>query len=75
MSPVRMTYHKQADTPGRNIGGTNDQLFDLVEVNPDGTIIEGTARQLKFVGKDAESCAETVAQQKSMTNTAITMFR
>lgn len=55
---------KQVDTSGRNIGGTNDQLFDLVEINVDGTIIEGTARQLKFVGKDAESCAELLLNKK-----------
>ena len=55
---------KQVDSTGRSIGGTNDQLFDLVEMNADGTIIEGTARQLKFVGGDAESCAEKLLNKK-----------
>ena len=55
---------KQVDSTGRSIGGTNDQLFDLVERNADGTIIEGTARQLKFVGGDAESCAEKLLNKK-----------
>lgn len=55
---------RQTDNRGRNIGGTNDQLFDLVEVNPDGTIIEGTARQLKFVGGDAKECAKKLLEKK-----------
>lgn len=55
---------RQTDNRGRNIGGTNDQLFDLVEVNPDGTIIEGTARQVKFVGGNAKSCAEVLLSKK-----------
>lgn len=55
---------KQVDSTGRSIGGTNDQLFDLVEMNGDGTIVEGTARQLKFVGGDAKSCAEKLLDKK-----------
>lgn len=57
---------KQVDSTGRSIGGTNDQLFDLVEMNGDGTIVEGTARQLKFVGGDAKSCAEKLLDTSSI---------
>ena len=55
---------RQTDSQGRSIGGTNDQLFDLVEVNDDGTIIEGTARQLKFVGGNPKDCAALLLGKK-----------
>lgn len=54
----------RTDSQGRSIGGTNDQLFDLVEVNNDGTIIEGTARQLKFVGGNPKDCAALLLSKK-----------
>lgn len=55
---------RQVDSSGRSIGGTNDQLFDLVEMNADGTIVEGTARQLKFVGGDPKECAKKLLDKK-----------
>ena len=54
----------QTDSQGRAIGGSNDQLFDLTEVYSDGTVVEGTARQLKFVGGNAEQCAQKLLNKK-----------
>lgn len=48
---------RQADGNGNIIGGTNDQLYDLADVDVNGHYIEGTGRQMKFVGKDGEACA------------------
>lgn len=48
---------RQTDMRGRSVGGTNDQLFDLVETDASGIIVEGTARQVKFIGGTPEECA------------------
>lgn len=53
---------KQSDGMGRSIGGTNDQLYDIAEVDKNGVYIEGSGRQLKFVGNDAKSCTEKLLQ-------------
>ena len=42
------------------IGGKNDQLFDIAEIDKNGIYVEGTARQLKFVGGTPEKCAENL---------------
>lgn len=55
---------KQDYSKGRTIGGVNDQLFDLVETDSNGMIIEGTARQLKFVGSSPEQCTERLLSSK-----------
>ena len=47
---------KQPDGKGRMIGGKNEQLYDIAEIGPGGIYIEGTGRQLKYVGGDPESC-------------------
>ena len=39
-------------------------MFDLTEVYSDGTVVEGTARQLKFVGGNAEQCAQKLLNKK-----------
>lgn len=48
---------KQIDSHGRSIGGMNDQTFDLVDIDSSGRIIDGTQRQMKFVGKNGTDCA------------------
>ena len=55
---------KQSDGKGNSIGGTNDQLYDLAEVDQNGIYIEGTASQLKFVGGDAKQCAKKLLNAK-----------
>lgn len=54
----------QITAGGAAIGGTNDQLFDLVEVAQDGNVLEGTARQLKYVGKNYEDCCTKLLSRK-----------
>lgn len=53
----------QSDGHGGSIGGTNDQFYDLAEVDKNGVYIEGSGRQLKFVGNDAESCTKSLLQK------------
>lgn len=47
---------QQLTETGAPIGGTNDQLFDVAEVTPDGQFVVGSARQLKYVGGNPEEC-------------------
>lgn len=49
---------KQSDGRGHTIGGKNEQLYDIAQVDSYGGYIEGTGRQLKYVGGDPKSCAE-----------------
>lgn len=49
---------------GKNIGGVNDELFDHAELNSSGNVIRGTAAQMKFVGKDANSCFNKLMSKK-----------
>ena len=51
---------KQPDGKGNIIGGKNDQLYDIAEVDKNGIYIEGTARQLKFVGGTPQQCADNL---------------
>lgn len=53
----------QSDGHGGRIGGTNDQFYDLAEVDKNGVYIEGSGRQLKFVGNDAKSCTKSLLQK------------
>ena len=55
---------KQTYQNGLEVGGTNDQLFDLAETTAGGVVVKGSARQLKFVGGDADSCAELLLNKK-----------
>lgn len=48
----------QTTEAGHTIGGVNDQLFDVAEVDKNGFYIEGSARQLKYVGGDPEDCCK-----------------
>lgn len=45
---------------GQSVGGVNNQLYDLAAVTQDGSYIEGTARQLKYVGKDPAQCCKNL---------------
>lgn len=49
---------------GQSVGGVNNQLYDLISVGEDGSYIEGSARQLKYVGKDAGECCDRLMQKK-----------
>ena len=53
----------QSDGRGGSVGGTNDQLYDVAEIDKNGVYIEGSGRQLKFVGNDAESCTKSLLQK------------
>ena len=55
---------KQSDGKGHSIGGKNEQLYDLAEVGPNGEYIEGSGRQLKYVGGDSEQCAKKLLDKK-----------
>lgn len=55
---------KQSDGIGHTIGGKNEQLYDLAEIGRDGTYIEGSGRQLKYVGGDAKGCFQKLLDRK-----------
>lgn len=52
------------DAAGRRVGGVNNELYDLVSVGKDGSYIEGTARQLKYVGRDPKECCGRLLGRK-----------
>ena len=47
---------KQINGRGGTIGGINEQLYDIAEVDRNGIYIQGSGRQLKFVGGDSKAC-------------------
>lgn len=47
-----------------DLGSVNDQIRDLVEVDPNGNIIKGSGTQLKFVGSDPEALLGKLTSQK-----------
>lgn len=49
---------------GKTIGGTNDELFDHVELDSKGNIIPGSAAQMKFVGKNPDMCFEKLMSNR-----------
>lgn len=49
---------------GNPIGGTNDELFDHVELDAKGNIVPGSAAQMKFVGNTPEECLDKLASKK-----------
>lgn len=49
---------------GQSVGGVNNPLYDIVTVGEDGSYIEGTARQLKYVGKNARECCDKLMLNK-----------
>lgn len=55
---------KQSDGRGHTIGGKNEQLYDLAELGGDSFYIEGSGRQLKFVGGDSKSCFDKLLTKK-----------
>lgn len=68
-SPVRKVRTddlKQRVDPhsGKPVGGTNDTLFDHVELDKNGNIIPGSAAQMKFVGKDAKAAYNKLMSAK-----------
>lgn len=55
---------KQSDGRGNTVGGTNEQLYDIADIDKNGVYVKGSARQLKYVGKDAKSCTATLLTKK-----------
>lgn len=55
---------KQSDGKGGTIGGKNEQYYDLAEVDKNGIYVEGSGRQLKFVGGTPEECADRLLLKK-----------
>lgn len=55
---------KQVTADGKNVGGVNDQLFDVASVDKNGKYIDGSGRQLKYVGKDAKDCCNKLLDSK-----------
>lgn len=55
---------KQSDGKGRTIGGKNEQLYDIAEVDANGVYIEGSGRQLKYVGGTADECTQKLLGKK-----------
>jgi hypothetical protein len=55
---------KQSDGRGHTIGGKNEQLYDIAEVDVNGIYVEGTGRQLKFVGGNAKECCQKLLDKK-----------
>lgn len=49
---------------GNPIGGTNDELFDHVELDAKGNIVPGSAAQMKFVGNTPEECLTKLTSKK-----------
>lgn len=61
---------KQSDGRGHTIGGKNEQLYDIAEVDANGIYVEGTGRQLKYVGGNAKSAVRNCSTRNS-TNTGM----
>lgn len=63
---VRTDDLKQRVDPhsGKPVGGTNDTLFDHVELDKNGNIIPGSAAQMKFVGKNPEAAYDKLMSAK-----------
>ena len=55
---------KQTAADGTPIGGTNDPLSDLISIDEKGNYIEGSARQLKYVGDDPKDCCSKLLSKK-----------
>lgn len=55
---------RQSDGKGGSIGGKNEQYYDLAEVDKNGIYVEGSGRQLKFVGGTADECANKLLSKK-----------
>lgn len=55
---------RQPDGKGSTIGGTNDQHYDIAEVDANGIYIQGSGRQLKYVGGNADECYQRLMGKK-----------
>ena len=55
---------KQPDGHGHTIGGKNEQLYDIAEINQGGTYKPASGRQLKYVGGDSKSCYSKILGKK-----------
>ena len=49
---------KQADGKGNTIGGINEPLYDIADVDAKGNYILGSGRQLKYVGSTPDECTK-----------------
>lgn len=55
---------KQSDGRGGTIGGKNEQYYDIAQVDANGVYIEGTGRQLKYVGGTAKECTQKLLDKR-----------
>ena len=55
---------KQPDGRGGTIGGKNEELYDIAEVDSKGIYVAGTGKQLKFVGGNAKECCQKLLDKK-----------
>lgn len=55
---------RQPDGKGHTIGGANEQLYDIAEVTANDTYVDGTGRQLKYVGGNAQQCRQKLMSRK-----------
>lgn len=54
----------QTDGQGHPIGGTNDQLYDVADVDKNGNYIRGTGVQLKYIGNDPKDACQKLMSKK-----------
>jgi hypothetical protein len=55
---------KQSDNHNNEIGGMNDQLYDVAQVDSNGLYVDGTGIQYKFVGSDPQDCCKKLISPK-----------
>ncbi|MDR0355094.1 MAG: hypothetical protein LBJ64_05095 [Deltaproteobacteria bacterium] len=55
---------KQPDGKGHTIGGKNEQLYDVAEIDKNGIYVNGTGRQLKYVGNTPKECVDRLLNKK-----------
>ena len=55
---------KQSNGKGNFIGGKNEQIYDIAEVDAHGVYVTGSGRQLKYVGGDARRCVDKILSKK-----------
>ena len=56
--------NRQVDGRGHSVGGVNEQLYDIAEIDSNGVYVEGSARQLKFVGASPKECTQKLLGKK-----------
>ena len=55
---------RQSDGRGHMVGGKNEQLYDIAEIDSNGIYLEGSGRQLKYVGGTPKECKQKLLGKK-----------